>query len=104
MRSARHGLSWDYHFCFANWVMYTSATRHTMFQPSFNASFSQRRSRGQDKLRDEESLFFLASCAERFLASFGMKAGIAFFRKLFRRRRSEFQVAKRALQTHWFSC
>jgi hypothetical protein len=31
---------------------------------------------------DEESLFFLASNAERFLASLGMTTGKAFFRKL----------------------
>src|SRR5713101_3133384 len=33
---------------------------------------------------DEESLLFLAFCAERFLASLGMTASMAFFRKLSR--------------------
>ena len=47
---------------------------------------------------DEESLFFLAFSAERFLAPLGMTGGEAFFRNLLSRWRRELRVVTLMLQ------
>jgi hypothetical protein len=53
------------------------------FEPGFTACGKTPETCHSEERSDEESLFFLASSAERFLASLGMTGGEAFFRKLF---------------------
>jgi hypothetical protein len=57
------------------------STRKNSPNVSFRGAACPERSEGSD----EESLIFITSCAERFLAALGMTVGIGFFRKLFSR-------------------
>ena len=55
------------------------------FEPALQFAEKTLQTCHSEERRDEESLFFLASSAEGFLASLGMTGGGAFFRSLFSR-------------------